>query len=78
MGATTRSALRNISRPGTSLDRLVVISVPRGPKGQKRPVDVLGAAVQSAKIATGEIDEDLGETEDGKNKAALPRPPPKR
>ncbi len=45
--------------------------MPRGPKGQKRPADVIGAAVQIAKIATGEIEEDLGETEDGKDKAAV-------
>ena len=45
--------------------------MPKGPKGQKRPADVIGAAVQIAKIATGEIEEDLGETEDGKDKAAV-------
>jgi len=27
----------------------------RGPKGEKRPADVIGAAVMVAKIATGEI-----------------------
>jgi hypothetical protein len=43
----------------------------RGPKGQKRPADVIGAAVQIAKIATGEIEEDLGKTEDGKDRAAV-------
>lgn len=31
--------------------------MPRGPKGQKRPGDVIGAAVMVAKIATGEIEE---------------------
>jgi hypothetical protein len=45
--------------------------MPRGPKGQKRPADVIGAAVQIAKIATGEIEEGLGETEDGRDKAAV-------
>lgn len=45
--------------------------MPRGPKGQKRPADVIGAAIQIAKIATGEIEEDLGATEDGKDKAAV-------
>ena len=44
--------------------------VPKGPKGQKRPADVVGAAVTVAKIATGEI-EDTTETDDGKNKAAV-------
>ena len=45
--------------------------MPRGPRGEKRPADVIGAAVQIAKIATGEIIEDLGTTEDGKDKAAV-------
>ncbi len=31
--------------------------MPKGPKGQKRPADVIGAAVMVAKIATGEIEE---------------------
>jgi hypothetical protein len=31
--------------------------MPRGPKGEKRPADVIGAAVMVGKIATGEIDE---------------------
>lgn len=43
--------------------------MPRGPKGEKRPGDVIGAAVMVGKIATGEID-DLP-TEDGKNAAAV-------
>ncbi len=42
--------------------------MPKGPKGEKRPADVIGAAVAVAKIATGEI-EDAPEDE-GKNKAA--------
>jgi hypothetical protein len=33
--------------------------MPRGPQGQKRPADVIGCAVKIAKIATGEIEEDL-------------------
>lgn len=40
----------------------------RGPKGEKRPADAIGAAVMVAKIATGEIEDEL--TDDGKNKAA--------
>lgn len=32
--------------------------MPRGPKGEKRPADVIGAAVMIARIATGEIEED--------------------
>lgn len=43
--------------------------MPRGPKGEKRPGDVIGAAVMVGKIATGEI-EDVT-TEDGKNAAAV-------
>jgi hypothetical protein len=44
--------------------------MPRGPKGEKRPADVIGAAVMIGKIATGEIDE-AATTEDGKNAAAV-------
>ena len=44
--------------------------MPRGPKGEKRPADAVGAAVMIAKIATGEVEEST-ETEDGKNKAAV-------
>jgi hypothetical protein len=29
--------------------------MPRGPKGEKRPADVIGAAIMVAKIATGEV-----------------------
>ncbi len=42
--------------------------LPKGPKGEKRPADAVGAAVMVAKIATGEIEEDIDD--DGKNKAA--------
>ena len=31
--------------------------MPRGPKGEKRPADVIGAAIMVAKIATGEVEE---------------------
>jgi hypothetical protein len=44
--------------------------MPRGPKGEKRPADVIGAAVMIGKIATGEIDESMVTT-DGKNAAAV-------
>jgi hypothetical protein len=43
--------------------------MPKGPKGQKRPADVIGNAVHVMKIATGEIEETL--TEDGKSRAAV-------
>ncbi len=39
--------------------------MPRGPKGEKRPADVIGAAIKVAKIATGEIEEDT-KPDDGK------------
>jgi len=42
--------------------------MPKGPKGQKRPADVISNAVKIARIATGEETDEL--TEDGKNKAA--------
>lgn len=42
--------------------------MPKGPKGEKRPADVIGLAVTVAKIATGEI-EDKPE-EDGKDPSA--------
>jgi hypothetical protein len=41
----------------------------RGPKGEKRPADVIGNAIDVRRIATGEIAETL--TEDGKNAAAV-------
>jgi hypothetical protein len=43
--------------------------MPRGPKGEKRPADVVGATIMVAKIATGEITE-TGEPDDGKDPAA--------
>ena len=43
--------------------------MPKGPKGEKRPADVIGNAVKVMRIATGEEDETL--TDDGKDKAAV-------
>jgi 2-keto-3-deoxy-6-phosphogluconate aldolase len=43
--------------------------MPKGPKGQKRPADVISNAVHVMRIATGEIEETL--TEDGRNAAAV-------
>ena len=34
--------------------------MPRGPNGEKRPADVIGAAVKVMKIATGEAEDELG------------------
>lgn len=42
--------------------------MPRGPKGEKRPADVIGNAVHVMKIATGEVDDTPAD--DGKDKAA--------
>jgi len=44
--------------------------MPRGPKGEKRPADVIGNAVKVMRIATGEETE-TAPTDDGKNAAAV-------
>ena len=36
--------------------------MPKGPQGQKRPGDVIGAAVMVARIATGEIEDDADDS----------------
>ncbi len=43
--------------------------MPKGPKGQKRPADVIKNAVRVMEIATGERQEDMG-GDDGKDPAA--------
>ena len=43
--------------------------MPRGPKGQKRPADTHAAAIMVAKIAAGEIADQV--TDNGKNAAAV-------
>ena len=43
--------------------------MPKGPKGEKRPADVIGNAVHVMRIATGEIEEAVP-VDDGKDKAA--------
>ena len=43
--------------------------MPKGPRGEKRPADVIGNAVRIMRIATGEIEEDIG-ANDGKDPAA--------
>ena len=35
------------------------LCVPKGPRGEQRPADTIGCAVMVAKIATGEIEEEL-------------------
>lgn len=45
--------------------------MPKGPKGEKRPADVIGNAVHVMRIATGEIEEELATPEsEGKDPAA--------
>lgn len=34
--------------------------MPKGPRGEKRPGDGIGAAIMVAKIATGEVEETVG------------------
>jgi len=43
--------------------------MPKGPKGQRRPADVIGNAVMVMRIATGEIQETSGD--EGKDAAAV-------
>lgn len=42
--------------------------MPTGPKGQKRPADVIGNAIKIAQIATGEATDEV--KDDGKDPAA--------
>jgi hypothetical protein len=42
--------------------------MPKGPQGQKRPADTVQNAIRVAKILTGEVEEDMGDS--GKDKAA--------
>jgi hypothetical protein len=42
--------------------------MPKGQQGQKRPADTVANAIRVAKILTGEIEEDMGDS--GKDKAA--------
>jgi hypothetical protein len=49
-----------------------VKNMPRGPKGERRPRDVIGNAVHVMRIATGQITEDVSSPEDeGKDPAAV-------
>lgn len=46
--------------------------MPKGPKGEKRPADVIGAAVKVMRIATGQEPEDIDTPESqGKDPAAV-------
>lgn len=44
--------------------------MPKGPKGERRPADVIANAIKVAKIATGEEEEEET-TDDGKDAAAV-------
>ena len=44
--------------------------MPKGPRGEKRPADVIGAAVKVMRIATGEEAEELDQTPASANSAA--------
>lgn len=44
--------------------------MPKGPKGEKRPADVIGNAVHVMRIATGEVEDGPGEAKPGKDAAA--------
>ena len=46
--------------------------MPRGPKGERRPADVIGNAVHVMRIATGQIEDEIPISEsEGKNPAAV-------
>ena len=44
--------------------------MPKGPKGEKRPADVIGNAVRVMEIATGQREEQYDRSDEGKDKAA--------
>ena len=44
--------------------------MPKGPRGERRPRDVVGCAVMVAKIATGEIEDTKDEPKPEKHKEA--------
>ena len=48
------------------------VSMPKGPNGEKRPVDAIGLAVMIGKIATGEVDDVA--RDDGKSSVTNPEP----
>lgn len=47
--------------------------MPRGPQGQKRPADTVANAIRVAKILTGEVEEDTGDSGKDRNAQALGR-----
>ena len=66
MKAPVIGSTRCVPKPGKG------VPVPRGPKGERRPVDVNARAVMIAKIAAGEIDDTVPPPEsEGKDPAAV-------
>lgn len=47
--------------------------MPRGPRGEQRPADVIGTAVKVARIATGEVEEELSEPAPRQRQGGLAR-----
>ena len=47
----SETSLHGLKRPSPAWDQ----TMPKGPQGQKRPGDVIGAAIMVARIATGEV-----------------------
>ena len=45
--------------------------MPKGPRGEKRPGDVIGAAIMVAKIATGEVEDNADESKTHHRKGGL-------
>ena len=50
--------------------------MPKGPQGQKRPADAVGCAVQVARIATGEEEEDTPQKQPSTLKRLLEKAEP--
>jgi hypothetical protein len=69
MGSHVLSALAAaLGHARAAMERERYRSMPTGPKGEKRPADVIGAAIRIARIATGEEPEQI--EDDGKDPAA--------
>lgn len=45
--------------------------MPKGPKGERRPADVIANAIKVARIATGEEPDEIEKADDGKDAAAV-------
>ena len=56
------SNTQHAMRHAETLRRFTWCAMPKGPQGQKRPGDVIGAAIMVAKIATGEVEDTADET----------------